>query len=107
MTTYKRLLVLVSALLFCISASAAHTNKTGKEKNGKHHAAIAKVNINTADSKTLQTVKGIGPKRAAAIINYREKNGPFKSIDDLNKVKGKGYSFSKRFVKRIAKKITV
>lgn len=47
------------------------------------------VNINSADATTLQnSLKGIGPKRAAAIIAYRTQNGPFKSVDDLTKVKG-------------------
>lgn len=47
------------------------------------------VNINTADKETLMTaVKGVGEKRAEAIITYREQNGPFKSIDELTEVKG-------------------
>lgn len=46
------------------------------------------VNINSADEATLTSVKGIGKTRAKAIIDYREKNGPFKSIDDLTKIKG-------------------
>ena len=47
------------------------------------------VNINTADKETLMTaVKGVGEKRAEAIIIYRELNGPFKSIDELTEVKG-------------------
>ncbi len=47
------------------------------------------VNINTADKETLITaVKGVGEKRAEAIIIYREQNGPFKSIDELTEVKG-------------------
>ena len=46
------------------------------------------VNINTAD----KNVKGIGEKRAEAIIVYREQNGPFKSVDDLASVQGIGQS---------------
>lgn len=49
------------------------------------------VNINKADAKTLsESLKGIGMKRAKAIVAYRSKNGPFKSIDDLRNVKGIG-----------------
>ncbi len=49
------------------------------------------VNINTADAVTLaKTIKGVGPKRAAAIVEYREAHGPFKSVDDLRKVEGVG-----------------
>jgi len=51
-------------------------------------AADQPVNINTADVKTLDTVKGIGPKKAQAIVDYRTKHGPFKSVDDLTNVPG-------------------
>lgn len=55
-------------------------------------AAIAgPVNVNTADAKTIaRELKGIGLSRAQAIVDYREKNGPFKTADDLAKVKGVG-----------------
>ncbi len=46
------------------------------------------VDINAADLQTLMTIKGIGEKRAAAIIAYREKNGSFKSVDELSYVQG-------------------
>ena len=49
------------------------------------------VNINTADAPTLSTnIKGVGMKKAQAIIDYREKNGKFNKIEDLMKVKGIG-----------------
>ncbi len=49
------------------------------------------VDINTADANTLvKILKGVGPDRAAAIIEYRDKNGPFKSADELAKVNGIG-----------------
>jgi competence protein ComEA len=53
-------------------------------------AAAQTVNINTADKETLMAVKGVGEKRAEAIIAFREQNGPFKSVDDLLLVKGVG-----------------
>lgn len=46
------------------------------------------LDINTADQKELESIKGIGPVKAKAIIDYRKKNGPFKSVDDLANVKG-------------------
>jgi competence protein ComEA len=52
----------------------------------------AAVNVNTATQSELEGVKGLGPSKAKAIIEYREKNGPFKSVDDLDKVKGFGKS---------------
>jgi len=51
------------------------------------------VNINTADKESLMTaIKGVGEKRAEAIIAYREQNGPFKSIEELAEVRGIGTS---------------
>ena len=45
------------------------------------------ININTADQSTLEKLPQIGPSTAKLIIEYREKNGPFKSIDELDNVK--------------------
>ena len=51
---------------------------------------MAAVNINTANQKELESLKGIGPVKAKAIVDYRAKHGPFKAIDDLEKVEGVG-----------------
>lgn len=48
------------------------------------------VNINTATQTELETLNGIGPSLAAKIIDYRNKNGKFKSVDDLRNVSGIG-----------------
>ena len=48
------------------------------------------VNINTADAAELQRLPGVGPATAAAIVTWREKNGPFRSVDDLLDVSGIG-----------------
>lgn len=52
--------------------------------------ASSKVNINTATSQELQTISGIGEAKAEKIIDYREKNGPFKTVDELTNVSGIG-----------------
>ena len=49
-----------------------------------------KVNINHADSAMLQTLPGIGAGKAEAIIEYRETNGPFQTVEDLMNVSGIG-----------------
>lgn len=49
-----------------------------------------KININTADSQELQELNGVGPATAEKIIDYREENGRFASIDDLKDVSGIG-----------------
>lgn len=50
-----------------------------------------KVNINQADLAQLETLPGIGAKKAQAIIDYRTANGSFHSLEDLGKVKGIGH----------------
>ncbi|WP_321887468.1 ComEA family DNA-binding protein [Paraburkholderia bannensis] len=71
----KKLLMLFLAIGFSLSAALA----------------IAGVEVNSADETALESVKGIGPVHAKAIIDERTKNGPFKDADDLvNRVKGIG-----------------
>lgn len=53
-------------------------------------SAWAAVDLNTATQSELEAVKGIGPAKAKAILEYRQKNGSFKSLDDLAGVKGFG-----------------
>lgn len=60
--------------------------------NNKLNKEGKKVNINTATQTELETLNGIGPSTAAKIIEYRELNGKFKTIDDLKNVNGIGNS---------------
>ena len=54
-------------------------------------ALAGPVNINKADAETISSeLKGIGPSKARAIVEYREKYGPFKSLEDLTLVAGIG-----------------
>ena len=55
--------------------------------------AFSQVNINTANVDQLDGLKGIGPTKAKAIVDYRQKNGPFKSVDDLQNVPGIGPAY--------------
>jgi competence protein ComEA len=48
------------------------------------------VDLNTATAEQLDTLPGIGPATAAAIIEHRERNGPFRSVDELLDVPGIG-----------------
>ena len=48
------------------------------------------VNINTASVEQLTGLTGIGPSHAAGIVEYRQKNGPFKNAEDLMRVSGIG-----------------
>ena len=78
-----------------IKSSSTLEEQTGKTQGAKP-AAIQKVNINKADLKTLTTLKGIGDKRAKAIIKYRNKSGPFKSPEDIMQVEGIGEDIFKK-----------
>jgi competence protein ComEA len=51
---------------------------------------IQPININTATQEELETLPGIGPSKAAAIIEYRSTNGPFNSLEDILEVSGIG-----------------
>ena len=55
--------------------------------------AAQTININTANKELLMSIKGVGEKRAEAIIAYRAKHGPFKSVDQLAEIKGLGQYF--------------
>ena len=76
--------VAISSPAFAADA-AAKTVKT--EKTAVQQQAI---NINKADLLSLTQLKGVGEKKAQAIIAYRDEHGPFQSVEELAEVKGIG-----------------
>ena len=64
--------------------------------------AMAAVNLNTASKQELESLNGIGPAKAQAIIDYRTKNGGFKTIDDLKNVPGIGEKTFEKLKSEIA-----
>lgn len=66
-----------------------------------------KINLNTASAKDLlHIVKGIGEKRALAIIQYRQKHGKFRNITDLAAIKGIGLRFVQSHRAELDEKLT-
>jgi competence protein ComEA len=64
---------------------------------------MAAININTADITTLTHIKGIGPSKAKAIVEYRKKHGRFESVEELIRINGIG----KKTFEKIKSDITV
>ena len=65
--------------------------------------AFAAVNINTATQSELEVVRGLGPAKAKVIIVYRDANGNFKSLDELDNVKG----FGKASIEKLKEELSV
>lgn len=80
----------VSPSTEALVAGSQVTESAVSESSGDGTSDGDLVNINTADITMLQTLSGIGEKRAADIINYRETNGLFETVDDLDQVSGIG-----------------
>lgn len=80
----------VSPSTEALVADSQVTESAVSESSGDGTSDGDLVNINTADTTMLQTLSGIGEKRAADIINYRETNGLFETVDDLDQVSGIG-----------------
>lgn len=72
------------------------------KKTKKQTLKYSSVNINSASEKELMlSLKGIGKKKAKAIIDYRKKHGQFKAVEDLIKVKGIGEKLIEKNKQRI------
>ena len=78
---------LSSSLIPVTSLSVAKTSESSSLRSIEGKIAT-KININTAEVKTLATLKGIGPKKAQSIVDYRKEHGHFKSIDDITAIPG-------------------
>ncbi|WP_417550080.1 ComEA family DNA-binding protein [Methylophaga sp.] len=65
--------------------------------------AADKININTASADELQLLNGVGSSTANAIVDYREQNGAFSSVEDLVNIKGIG----EKKVANLAEQVTV
>lgn len=77
------LLIKSGLLVLTLSLNSAYANEIGQPA----------LNINNASIEQLEKMKGIGERKAQAIVEYRLQNGNFAQVDDLTKVKGIGSTF--------------
>ena len=76
---------------------------SGDQGNGGPGTLVGKVNINSADEKSLDSLPGVGPSTAKAIVEYRRTNGPFNRIEQIMEIP----RFGKSKFERIKDRITV
>ena len=87
--------ILAAASLLFLFSGAALTQKKNPQANP--------VNLNSASVEELQQVPGIGPATAKSIVNFREKSGPFRRVEDLLAIRG----ISKQALERMRPYVTV
>lgn len=73
-----------------VAEESIEASNLERESGGAASSTGDKINLNTADSTTLQQLNGVGPATAEKIISYRETTGKFKKIEDLKNVSGIG-----------------
>ena len=91
----RAMVMLLAVLAMAALPAAAQSQKAA---GGSTRASAAKssaaptspININTATQAQFESLPGIGPKVAQRIVEYRQKNGQFKKVEDLMNVKGIG-----------------
>jgi len=87
----RSLFALVAALALCgTSPFAQMATKPGKAVKTVAAASTEVINLNTATATQIATLPGIGPRTADLIIQYRQKNGPFKKVEEIMNVRGVG-----------------
>lgn len=94
----RALLLTLALFAIALPVTAAPQASQGKTttRSAKAPVPSSPVNLNTATEAQLASLPGIGPKAAQRILEFRQKNGSFKKIEDLMNVKGIG---EKNFLK--------
>jgi competence protein ComEA len=88
---HRRVFV-ISVVVLCFAglAGAADPPAAREGRAAAAPAAPGRVNINTADVKTLMTLEGVGRRVAERIVEYRQAHGPFKRPEEIRRVEGIG-----------------
>jgi comEA protein len=90
MITRILMAAIVGIAVSAAAASAQNKATTPKAAATVTATATAPVNLNTATAEQLATIPGVGPRMAERIVDYRQKNGGFKKVEDLMNVSGVG-----------------
>jgi competence protein ComEA len=91
-----RMVLSVCGLVGLLAVQPLSAQSAQSRTDSKPAKPAAVVNLNTATSAELETLPGVGAKMAARIIEYRQKKGPFKKVEELMNVQGIG---EKNFLK--------
>ncbi|MCJ0537026.1 ComEA family DNA-binding protein [Enterococcus cecorum] len=99
----QKIIILTQDQAESLNTESINNGNLEEKSDGKSPKDAEKLNINQADLTQLQQLSGIGEKKAQAIIDYRNENGSFKTIEDLAKVTGIG----EKTVEKLRDSITI
>jgi competence protein ComEA len=90
----RTLVITACVALFVLMGTASpNADRTAAQSQQATQSAASLVNLNTATQSELEKLPGVGPAMAKQIIEYRQKNGGFKKVEELMNVKGIGEKF--------------
>ena len=95
--------VLLISVTFLLPVSTSVLADSATDKAKTMQMKVQKINLNTASLDELTSLPGVGEKKAAAIIEYREKYGKFTSLEQLAEVKGIG----KKMLEKLQDQISI
>ena len=90
LTTISRSWLLAIGLTLALGGTALNAQASSEKSKAQPPQKTRALNLNTASATQLQELPGIGVSTAARIVEYREKHGPFKKIEDLMNIRGIG-----------------
>lgn len=83
-------------------SKSSHSNSSKISQTKNFNDSTGQIHLNQANVNEFQQLKGIGEKKAQAIVEYRQKNGSFKNIDEIKNVKGIGPAIFEKNKSRLA-----